>query len=75
MVFVDFYGHSKKNIPEAYITIIQDMYKATKTRVKTCCVLTQYFDIEVGLHQGARLSPLLFIIIMGVIARTIQRDP
>ena len=25
----------KKNIPEANITIIQDMYKATKTRVKT----------------------------------------
>ena len=31
----------KKNIPEAYITIIQDMYKATKTRV----LKTQYFDI------------------------------
>ena len=45
----------KKNIPEAYITIIQDMYKATKTRVKTRCGLTQYFNIEVGLHQGSTL--------------------
>ena len=27
----------KKNIPEAYVTIIQDMYKANKTRVKTHC--------------------------------------
>ena len=36
---------------------------------------THYFNIEVGLHQGSTLSPLLFIIIMNVIASTIQRDP
>ena len=67
----------KKNIglPEAYITIIQDMYKATKTRVKTRCGLTQYFNIEVGLHQGSSVGPLLFIIIMDVLASSIQRDP
>ena len=67
----------KKNIPEAYITIIQDIYiyKATKIRVKTRCGLTQYFNIEVGLHQGSILSPLLFIIIMDVLASRIQRDP
>ena len=41
----------KKNMPEAYINIIQDMYKATKTRVKTRCGLIQYFNIDVGLHQ------------------------
>ena len=84
MVFVDlekaydrviWWALRKKNIPEAYITIIQDMYKATKTRVKTRCGLTQYFDIEVGLHQGSTLSQLLFIIIMDVLASTIQRDP
>ena len=65
----------KRNIPEAYITIIQYTYKATKTSVKTRCGLTQYFNIEVGLHQGSTLSPLLFIIIMDVLASNIQRDP
>ncbi len=30
----------KKNIPDAYITIIQHMYKATKTIVKKGCGLT-----------------------------------
>ena len=88
MVFVDlekaydrvphgliWWAFRKKNIPEAYITIIQDMYKATKTRVKTRCGLTQYCNIEVGLHQGSTLSPLLFIIIMDVLASSIQRDP
>ena len=29
---------------------------------------TEYFDIEVGLHQGAALSPLLLIIVMDVLA-------
>ena len=58
----------KKNIPEAYITIIQDMCKATTTRVKTRCGLTQYFNIEVGLHQGSTLSPLLFNIVMDMLA-------
>ena len=52
-----------------------ETYKATKTRVKTRCGLTQYFNIEVGLHQGSTLSPLLFIIIMDVLASSIQRDP
>ena len=65
----------KKNIPEEYITIVQDMYMATNTRVNTRCGLTQYFDVEVGLHQGSTLSQLLFIIIMDVLASTIQRDP
>ena len=51
------------------------MYKATKTRVNTRCGLTQYFDIEDGLYQRSTLSPLLFIIIMDVLASTIQIDP
>ena len=51
------------------------MYKATKIRIKTRCGLTQYFNIKVGLHQGSALSPLLFIIIIDVIASSIQIDP
>ena len=51
------------------------LYKATKTRVKTRCGLTQYFNIDVKLHQGSTLNPLSFIIIMDVLASSIQRDP
>ena len=51
------------------------MYKVTKTRVKTRCGLTQYFNIKVGLQQGSTLSPLLFIITVDVLASSIQRDP
>ena len=52
----------KKNIPEAYITIIQDMYKATKARVKTCYGLTQYFNIEVGLTKDLHLAHYLSLL-------------
>ena len=36
---------------------------------------TEYFDIEVGLHQGSALSPLLIIIVMGVLASDVGAHP
>ena len=68
-------GTQKEEHTGGIHNIIQDMYKATKTRVKTRCGLTQCFNIEVGLHQGSTLSPLLFIIIMELLASRIQGDP
>ena len=47
----------RKGIPEQYVAIIQDIHD-TQTRVKTRCDTTEYFDIEVGLHQWSVLSPL-----------------
>ena len=44
------------------------MYRGTKTRVKTRYGRTEYFEVKVGLHQGSAISPLLFIIIMDVLA-------
>ena len=56
----------KKGIPEQCVAIIQDMYQDT----------TEYFDIEVGLHQGSALrSPLLFIIVMDVLASEVGTHP
>ena len=51
------------------------MYKDTQTRVKTRSDTTEYFDIEVGLHQGSALSPLLFIIVMDVLASEVGTHP
>ena len=36
---------------------------------------TEYFPIEVGVHQGSALSPPLFIIIMDVLTENIEKDP
>ncbi len=33
----------KRAIPEGYVKVIQDMYRGTKTRVKTRCGRTEYF--------------------------------
>ena len=65
----------KKGIPEQYVAIIQDMYNYTQTSVNTRSDTTEYFDIEVGLHQGSALIPLLFIIVMDVLASEVGTRP
>ena len=65
----------KRSIPEGYLTVIQDMYRGTKIRVKTMCGRTEYFEVKVGLHQGSALSPLLFILIMDVLAEEARTKP
>ena len=62
-------------VPEEYVQIVQDMYRSCKTQVVTQKGETEYFPIEVGLHQGSALSPLLFIIIMDVLTVNIEKDP
>ena len=52
-----------------------DMYRSYKTKVVSQKGETEYFAIEVGLHQGSALSPLLFIIIMDVLTENIEKDP
>ena len=58
----------QKGVPEEYVKIVQDMYRSSKGE-------TEYFPIEVGLHQGSALSPLLFILIMDVLTENIKKDP
>ena len=65
----------KKGVPEVYVKIVQDMYMSCKTKVVTQKGETEYFAIEVGLHQGSELSPLLFIVIMDVLTEHIEKDP
>ena len=65
----------KKGVPEEYVKIIQCMNMSCKTKVVTQKGETEYFAIEVGLHQGSSLSPLLFIVIMGVLTENIEKDP
>ena len=65
----------KKRVPEPYIKIIQDnfMYEDCETQETTREGNTEYFNVKVGLHQGLEISPLLFIIIMDVLASEIDK--
>ena len=51
------------------------MYKDSLTQIQTRDGCTDYFRIDVGLHQGSALSPLLFIIIMDVLASELGSKP
>ena len=62
-------------MPEGYIKVIQYMYKDSLTQIQTRYRCTDYFRIDVGLHQGSALSPLLFIIIMDVSASELVSKP
>ena len=88
MVFVDlekaydripreliWYSLSRKCVPEAYVNIIRDMYAGCNTSVMNSAGNTKEIHIEVGLHQGSALSPLLFVIIIYVITEKIEEGP
>ena len=51
------------------------MYEDCQTQVTTKEGNTEYFNVKVGLHQGSAISPLLFIIIMDVLASEIDTEP
>ena len=55
-----------------YIWAIKDMYKGTKTSVKTSIGDTKSFPIDIGLHQGSVLSLFLFTIVLDELIREIQ---
>ena len=56
-----------------YIRIIQDMYADSRTVVKSAAGKTEPFRVEVGLHQGSALSPLLFAIVIDVLTQHVRR--
>jgi len=58
----------------AYIRPIKGMYKGVKTSGRSSVGDTEYFSIDIGLHQGSTLSPFLFIIIIDELTREIQDE-
>ena len=51
------------------------MYEDFETQISTREGNIEYFNVKAGLHQGSAISPLLFIIIMDVLASEIDKEP
>ena len=64
----------KQNIPEGYITLVQDMYQGATTRVKSKRGMSEHFEVGIGLHQGSALSPFLFIMLVDTISQDVRTE-
>ena len=54
----------RQKVPENLIILVMALYENIRSRVKLPAGLSEEFSIEVGVHQGSVLSPLLFIVVM-----------
>ena len=52
----------KVDIPEWIVRVVQIMYQNARSRVRINNSYSDVFKVQVGVHQGSLLSPLLFII-------------
>ncbi|KAM0057343.1 putative RNA-directed DNA polymerase [Helianthus debilis subsp. tardiflorus] len=61
-----------RGLPGKYIDIIKDTYDRTETSVRAPVGDTNFFPVEVGLHQGSALSPFLFAVVLDELSKLIQ---
>jgi len=59
----------KPGVEEWLVSAVMSMYSRAKTVVRTVYGNSKSFEVNVGMHQGSALSPLLFVIVMEAISR------
>ena len=68
-------GLREQNFPEKYVRIIQETSMDMTTRVRSTVGVTDSFKVQVGLHQGSALRPLLFNIVFDVLMEAVRENP
>lgn len=59
-------------VSEWIVKTVQAMYNSPRSRVRINGKFSDEFDVNVGVHQGSVLSPLLFIIVMEALSRSFR---
>ena len=62
----------KEGVDEWLVKAVMYTYFEAKTAVRVGSGLTEDFEVKVGVHQGAVLSPLLFIIVMQAVTKHVS---
>ena len=58
---------NEKGLPKVIVRAVMSLYHGAKTKVRVGSESSEEFLVQVGLHQGSVLSPLLFAIAVDVI--------
>ena len=59
-------------VGEWLVKIVQSMYRKVRSFVRVHGTFSNNFLVQVGLHQGTMLSPLLFTIVPEALSREIR---
>ncbi|GKB80815.1 retrovirus-related pol polyprotein LINE-1 [Tanacetum coccineum] len=72
------YRERQKDLHLAFLDLEKaydsDMYEGARTCVRTPTGNSEYFPVDVGLHQGSAISPYLFALILDELSRGIQES-
>ncbi|KAK3575628.1 hypothetical protein QTP86_031584 [Hemibagrus guttatus] len=68
------YCMRKSGVAEKYVRVVQDMYERSRTVVRCAVGQTEEFKVEVGLHQGSALSPILFAMVMDQLSEEVRQE-
>ena len=69
------YSMRKSGMAEKYVQLVQVLYEESETVVRCAIGTTESFKVKVGLHQGSKLSPFLFAVIMDRLTDEVRREP
>ena len=69
---VIWWAMKKLGVEEWAVRVVQSMYIGAKSRIRINNQLSDEFGVNIGVHQGSVLSPLLFILVLEALSRELR---